>query len=45
MLGLKFGMQGLSLQFGFVIFGHKEIGEKAAHKMLMRLIKVISKKT
>ncbi len=27
----------MSLQFGFVVFGQKDFGAKAAHKMLLKL--------
>ncbi len=32
-----FGPAFMCLQFGFVIFWQKDFGEKAAHKMLVKL--------
>jgi len=32
-----FGAAFMCLQFGFVIFWQKDFGEKAAHKMLVKL--------
>jgi len=35
----------IELQFGFVIFCHKNIGSKAARKMLVKLIKGVQEKS